>query len=80
MSNFNLSYIKQLRGNEIYTPALQKVNSNCIKYGRAQGITRKMIDLALDTNSYEEMIRICQEFILNKYNYLINIIIKSRAI
>ncbi|RIB00636.1 hypothetical protein C2G38_2233569 [Gigaspora rosea] len=69
-SDLNLVYIKQLRGNEIYTPELRQINSNCIKYGRAQGIMRKMINLALDTNSYEEMIGTCQEFIFNKQQKL----------
>ncbi|CAG8809582.1 7368_t:CDS:2, partial [Gigaspora margarita] len=69
-SDFNLVYIKQLCSNEIYTPELRQINSNHIKYGRAQGIMHKMIDLVLDTNSYEEMIRICHEFIFNKQQKL----------
>ncbi|CAG8795785.1 35077_t:CDS:2 [Gigaspora margarita] len=36
------------------------------KYGRAQGIMRKALDIALTTNSYDEWMGICYGFILDK--------------
>ncbi|CAI2181759.1 16942_t:CDS:1, partial [Funneliformis geosporum] len=59
-------YIKQIRGSEAYNPTLQEINSTQQKYGRAQGITRKAIDIAIATNSYDEFIGICHGFILDK--------------
>ncbi|CAG8698860.1 10142_t:CDS:2, partial [Cetraspora pellucida] len=64
------AYLRQLCGNEIYIPRLQQINFNQMKYRQAQGIMCKMIDLVLDTNSYEEMIGICQEFMFNKQQIL----------
>ncbi|CAI2179412.1 16114_t:CDS:2, partial [Funneliformis geosporum] len=63
---YKFDYIKQIRGSEAYNPTLQEINSTQQKYGRAQGITRKAIDIAIATNSYDEFIGICHGFILDK--------------
>ena len=62
----DFGYMKRIRSPDIYTPILQEINDNRRKYGRAQGIMRKVLDLALATNSYDELIGICQSFILDK--------------
>ena len=50
----------------MYTPDLQELNNNHIKYGRAYGMMKKVINLALATNSYEELIGMCQDFLTSK--------------
>ncbi|CAB5395285.1 unnamed protein product [Rhizophagus irregularis] len=50
----------------MYTPILQELNNNRIKYGRAHGMLKKAINLALATNSYEELIGMCQDFLVRK--------------
>ncbi|RIB01138.1 hypothetical protein C2G38_2231766 [Gigaspora rosea] len=45
---------------------LQEVNSMRQKYGRAQGLMRKALNLAIATNSYNKLMGICHEFILDK--------------
>ncbi|RHZ87487.1 hypothetical protein Glove_34g129 [Diversispora epigaea] len=67
---FSLEHIKKVRGGEIFTPKLQELNNNWIKYRRAYDIMRKVIDLALATNSYEELIGMYQEFLNNKQEIL----------
>jgi hypothetical protein len=54
----------------LYTPILQELNNNCIKYGRAHGMMKKAINLALATNSYEELIGMCQDFLTRKQETL----------
>jgi len=63
---FDLGHITKIRGDELYTPDLQKLNNNRIKYGRAHGMMKKVINLALATNSYEELIGMCQDFLTSK--------------
>ena len=63
---FDLGHITKIRGNELYTPNLQERNNNRIKYGRAHGMMKKVINLALATNSYEELIGMCQDFLTSK--------------
>ena len=63
---FNLGHITKIRGNELYTPDLQELNNNRIKYGRAHGMMKKAINLALATNSYDELIGMCQDFLASK--------------
>ena len=72
-ANFNLGHITKIRGSELYTSNLQELNNNRIKYGRAHGMMKKAIDLALATNSYEELIGICQDFLTSKKENLNNI-------
>ncbi|RHZ72492.1 hypothetical protein Glove_242g174 [Diversispora epigaea] len=69
-NNFSLEYIKKVRGSEVFTPKLQKLNNNRVKYKHAYGMMRKVIDLALATNSYEELIGMCQDFLNNKQEIL----------
>ncbi|RHZ81364.1 hypothetical protein Glove_121g20 [Diversispora epigaea] len=69
-NNFNLEHIKKVRGNEVFTPKLQELNNNRIKYGRAHGMMKKVIDLALATNSYEELVGMCQDFLNSKQEIL----------
>ncbi|RGB36811.1 hypothetical protein C1646_757690 [Rhizophagus diaphanus] len=52
-TNFNLRHITKIRGSELYTPILQELNNNRIKYGRAHDMLKKAINLALATNSYK---------------------------
>ncbi|RIB08601.1 hypothetical protein C2G38_2270667 [Gigaspora rosea] len=59
-------YLKEICESDVYTPVLQEINSTQQKYGRVQGIMRKVLDLAIYTNSYDELIGICQNFILDK--------------
>ncbi|RIA93460.1 hypothetical protein C1645_819426 [Glomus cerebriforme] len=47
-----------------------KLNNNRIKYGRAHGIMKKAINLALATNSYEELIGMYQDFLARKQETL----------
>ena len=68
-----MEHIKKIRGAELYTSSLQELNNNRIKYGRAHGMMKKAIDLALATNSYEELIGICQGFLVDKQEILDNI-------
>lgn len=56
---FNFEYLKQVHGNELYTPALQKINDNRQKYGRAYGLMKEVIDIAINTNLYDELIGLC---------------------
>ncbi|GBB96161.1 hypothetical protein RclHR1_00270007 [Rhizophagus clarus] len=71
--NFNLGHITKIRGAELYTLNLQELNNNRMKYVRAHGMIKKTIDLALATNSYEELVGICQDFLANKQRILDNI-------
>ncbi|CAG8770380.1 10749_t:CDS:2, partial [Dentiscutata erythropus] len=52
----NFRYLKDIRNSDIYTPVLQKFNSTRQKYGCVQGIIQKVLDLAISTNSYDELI------------------------
>ncbi|GBC09501.1 hypothetical protein RclHR1_08910005 [Rhizophagus clarus] len=70
--SFDLGHITKIRGNELYTPDLQELNNNRIKYGRAHGMMKKVINLALATNSYEELIGMCQDFLVSKQEILGN--------
>ncbi|GBC48226.2 hypothetical protein GLOIN_2v1474313 [Rhizophagus irregularis DAOM 181602=DAOM 197198] len=70
ITNFNLGHITKIRGSELYTPILQELNNNRIKYGRAHGMLKKAINLALATNSYEELIGMCQDFLVRKQDTL----------
>ncbi|CAB5188920.1 unnamed protein product [Rhizophagus irregularis] len=63
-------HITKIRGSELYTPILQELNNNRIKYGRAHGMLKKAINLALATNSYEELIGMCQDFLVRKQDTL----------
>ncbi|CAG8798016.1 6694_t:CDS:1, partial [Racocetra fulgida] len=63
---YKFDYIKQIQGAEVYSSTLQEVNSTRQKYGRAQGIMKKALDMAIATNSYDEFIGICHRFILDK--------------
>ncbi|GES77558.1 hypothetical protein GLOIN_2v1474313 [Rhizophagus clarus] len=72
-NNFNLGHITKIKGAELYTLNLQELNNNHIKYGRAHGMMKKAIDLILSTNSYEEFIGICQDFLVSKQEILDNI-------
>jgi hypothetical protein len=54
----------------LYTPILQELNNNRIKFGRAHGMMKKAINLALVTNSYEELIGMCQDFLARKQETL----------
>ena len=58
--------MKRIRNSNIYTLILQEINNNWQKYDYAHGIMQKVLDLALTTNSYDELIGICQSFILDK--------------
>ncbi|CAG8811926.1 35726_t:CDS:2, partial [Gigaspora margarita] len=49
-----------------YDQILEEVNSTRQKYGRARGLMRKALDLAIATNAYIELMGICHEFILDK--------------
>ena len=69
---FDLGHITKIRGDELYTPNLQELNNNRIKYGRAHGMMKKVINLALATNSYEELIGICQDFLSSKQEIIEN--------
>src|SRR5207248_5564857 len=55
-NSFNLEYLKKICSNGLYTPALQKVNNNRQKYGCAYGLLREVIDAAIHTDSYDELI------------------------
>ncbi|GES88972.1 hypothetical protein GLOIN_2v1794311 [Rhizophagus clarus] len=61
--NFNLGHITKVRGAELYTLNLQKLNNNHIKYGYAHGMIKKAIDLIFSINLYEEFIGMCQDFL-----------------
>lgn len=63
---YKFDYIKQIRGTEVYNPVLREINNAWRKYGRAQGIMRKALDIAISTNSYDEFMGICHGFILDK--------------
>ncbi|RHZ53524.1 hypothetical protein Glove_441g115 [Diversispora epigaea] len=63
---FSLEHVKKVRDGDLYTPKLQKLNSNRLKYGHAYGMMKKAIDLALATNSYDELISTCQDFLNSK--------------
>ncbi|CAG8760168.1 19138_t:CDS:2, partial [Dentiscutata erythropus] len=65
-SIYKFDYIKQIRGAEVYGPVLREVNNTQQKYGRAHGIMRKALDLAISTNTYDELMGICHGFILDK--------------
>ncbi|CAG8598697.1 13300_t:CDS:2, partial [Dentiscutata heterogama] len=65
-SIYKFDYIKQIRGAEVYGPVLREVNNTRQKYGRAHGIMRKALDLAISTNTYDELMGICHGFILDK--------------
>ena len=69
---FDLGHITKIRGDELYTPNLQELNNNRIKYGRAHGMMKKVINLALATNSYEELIGMCQDFLASKQEIIEN--------
>ncbi|CAB4396762.1 unnamed protein product [Rhizophagus irregularis] len=69
-TNFNLGHITKIRGSELYTPILQELNNNRIKYGCAHDMLKKAINLALATNSYEELIGMCQDFLVRKQDTL----------
>ncbi|CAG8786083.1 1977_t:CDS:2, partial [Racocetra fulgida] len=56
----DFGYLKEIRNSDVYTPVLQEINSTRQKYGRAHGIMRKALDLAIATSSYNELIGICQ--------------------
>ena len=68
-----MEHIKKIRGAELYTSSLQELNNSRIKYGRAHGMMKKAINLALATNSYEELIGMCQDFLTSKQEILSNI-------
>ncbi|CAG8829603.1 18319_t:CDS:2, partial [Gigaspora margarita] len=59
-------YLKQTRSTEVYNPILKDVNNKRQIYGRAQGIIRKALDIAIATSSYNELMGICHRFILDK--------------
>jgi hypothetical protein len=63
---YKFDYIKQIRGAEVYNSTLQKINTTRQRYGRAQGLMRKALDIAIATDSYDELIGICHGFILDK--------------
>ncbi|RIB24921.1 hypothetical protein C2G38_2167220 [Gigaspora rosea] len=63
---YKFDYIKQIRSAEVYSLPLQEVNSTRQKYGRGQGIIRKALDIAIATNSFDELMGICHGFILDK--------------
>ncbi|CAG8482168.1 10250_t:CDS:2, partial [Gigaspora margarita] len=65
-STYKFDYIKQIRGAEVYSPVLREVNNTRQKYGRAQGIMRKVLDIAIATNTYDELMGICHGFMLDK--------------
>ncbi|CAB4390330.1 unnamed protein product [Rhizophagus irregularis] len=44
-TNFNLGHITKIRGSELYTPILQELNNNRIKYGRAHGLDNEKLDV-----------------------------------
>jgi hypothetical protein len=69
---FDLGHVKKIRGDKLYTSNLQELNNNRIKYGRAHGMMKKAINLALVTDSYEELIGICQDFLASKQAILDN--------
>ncbi|CAG8813207.1 5251_t:CDS:2 [Gigaspora margarita] len=53
-------------GNNDICSTLQEVNNTRQKYGRMQGLMRKALDLAIATNTYNELMGICYKFILDK--------------
>ncbi|RIB11965.1 hypothetical protein C2G38_2042230 [Gigaspora rosea] len=63
---FNLEYIKQLRGGELYTPVLRNINNTWSKYGYAYGLMKKVINIAINSNSYDELIGVCQQLLTSK--------------
>ncbi|CAB4473010.1 hypothetical protein RhiirA1_450472 [Rhizophagus irregularis] len=66
----SIRHITKIRGSELYTLILQELNNNHIKYGRAHGMLKKAINLALATNSYEELIDMYQDFLARKQDTL----------
>ena len=62
---YKFDYIKHIRGAEFYNQNLQGVNSTRRKYGMANSLMRKALDLAISTDSYDEFIGICHSFILD---------------
>lgn len=70
ISTFDFTHIRQIRGDNLYTPILQEITSNRIKYGRAYGMMRKVIDIAISSNSYEELIGLFQNFLIMKQQTL----------
>jgi hypothetical protein len=69
-TNFNLGHITKIRCSELYTSILQELNNNRIKYGCVHGMLKKAINLAFITNSYEELIGMCQDFLVRKQDTL----------
>ncbi|CAG8742734.1 8390_t:CDS:2, partial [Funneliformis caledonium] len=67
---FKFDYMKQIRGGEFYNQNLREINSTRRKYGKAYGLMRKAIDIAIATNSYDEFIGICHGFITDKQENL----------
>ncbi|CAG8508064.1 6493_t:CDS:2, partial [Dentiscutata heterogama] len=59
-------YLKQIRSIEVYNPMLKDINNTRQMYGRAQGVMRKAIDIAIATSSYDELMGICYRFIMDK--------------
>ncbi|CAG8693427.1 hypothetical protein GLOIN_2v1474313 [Rhizophagus irregularis DAOM 181602=DAOM 197198] len=66
----NKGHITKIRGSKLYISILQELNNNRIKYGHVHGMLKKAINLAFATNSYEELIGICQDFLVRKQNTL----------
>ncbi|CAG8724853.1 12245_t:CDS:2 [Racocetra fulgida] len=54
--SFNLEYLMQLQGGELYTSALQNINNTRSKYGYAYGLIKRTIEVAINTNLYDELI------------------------
>ena len=65
-----MEHIKKVRDGDLYTPKLRDLNNNRLKYGHAHGMMKKAIDLALVTNSYEELMSMCQDFLNSKQETL----------
>ncbi|CAG8688830.1 21981_t:CDS:2, partial [Racocetra persica] len=63
---FNLEHVKQLQGGKLYTPVLQNINNTWSKYGYTYGLMKKVINVAINSNSYDELIELCQQFLTNK--------------
>ncbi|CAG8527613.1 13701_t:CDS:2 [Racocetra fulgida] len=63
---FNLEHIMKFWGGDLYTPALQNVNNARSRYGYIYGLMKKTIDVGINTNSYDELIGMCQQFLSNK--------------
>ncbi|CAG8714822.1 13320_t:CDS:1, partial [Dentiscutata heterogama] len=63
---FNLEHVKQLQGGELYTPVLRNINNTRSKYGYAYRLIKKIINVAINSNSYDELIGLCQQFFTNK--------------